>query len=531
MAQQIIAPQANPPAGSSSLNSPAGYTRVDYGLALREWEQIEDCLLGQRRIKERARAYLPPPEPLPPGLVDTNDERWLRYLDYITRAVFYNVTQWTANGLVGEVFESDPEIDVPPQLEALVKDADGTGTSLIQLSKATLLQVLAKGRAGLFVDFPSTAGQVVTIQDVEDRHIRPNIVSYKPENVINWRVSKVGNKWVYNLVVLKEVYDAPTGRFESRPGIRFRVLFLNDAGNYCQQIYQDIETRTDNIEGPVLQMFDTDGQPIKEIPFMFVGSVDNGYKINPMPMLAISDLNIAHYRNSADYEEAVFRLGQPTAVATGLTKQWVEQVLKGKIRLGARGGVPLPAGATFDIVQVEPNTMAKEAMDAKEDQMQALGAKLIESRDVEATATEIVKNAAAQQSILGSCAGNTSAAFKWCLEWAAIFAGATSFKTDAASTNNLCVFKLPTEFDTSRMPWQDRQQLMKEWQANGITTSEYRSNLKRGGIALLDDQAFRTEQAADIAADLQHNAELIRMQAAAGGITGNKQPGVPVGGK
>ena len=60
-------------------------------------------------------------------------------------------------------------------------------------------------------------------------------------------------------------------------------------------------------------------------------------------MYDLAVLNIAHYRNSADYEESCFVTGQPTVWASGLTEAWVEDVLKGELRLGSFGGIPLPA--------------------------------------------------------------------------------------------------------------------------------------------------------------------------------------------
>ncbi|MBL1368232.1 DUF4055 domain-containing protein, partial [Acinetobacter baumannii] len=106
-----------------------------------------------------------------------------------------------------------------------------------------------------------------------------------------------------------------------------------------------------------------------EIPFMFVGSHNNDPEIDNPPMYDLAELNIAHYRNSADYEEAVYMMGQPTYWFSGLTKEWIKEVLGGKIQLGSVGGVLLPANSSAGLLQPTPNTMAKEAMDQKENQM------------------------------------------------------------------------------------------------------------------------------------------------------------------
>jgi hypothetical protein len=249
-------------------------------------------------------------------------------------------------------------------------------------------------------------------------------------------------------------------------------------------------------------------------------------------MLSICQLNLAHYRNSADYEESVFMLGQPTAVASGLTKQWVDEVLPDGIRVGARGGIPLPVGATFEIAQVQPNTLVKEAMDSKERQMQALGAKLVEQREVQQTATEAEINSAAETSVLQSCAGNVEAGFKWALEWCAIFMNVIKFGADANATGTKITYDINSDFDVMRLTWQDRQQMLKEWQANAITTDEYRANLRRAGIATTPDDEFATIQAQEIMDGLEQQAKLIAIQAQAGGANNdpnknNKAPPKP----
>lgn len=518
----VVAPQKSPQRGGKVPNSsnPATFERSDYKRHVPRWERIDDCVEGSDRIKDRREFYLPPPEYYPPN-VGLTDKRRQRYEVYLKRAVFYNVTQWTLNGLVGDVFLRDPVVTVPSQLDAVTKDANGNGVALNQLAKSTLGEVLAKGRAGLLVDYPQTNGQATTVAQQRSGEIRPTITLYKPHQIINWKTKKRGGKQILSLVVLVEPYDIEgDDGFSTTLSLRYRVLRLNTSDTYEQLVYSDIN---DPGAATPIQIFDGAGNPLPEIPFTFVGSVDNGHKINPEPLLAIADLNLAHYRNSADYEEGVFQLGQPTAVATGLTKQWVTDVLKGEVRVGARGGIPLPTGATFNIAQVAPNTMAKEAMDGKEKQMQALGAKLVEvQRDVQQTATEAIINASASTSVLQSCANNTAAAFKWCLEWCAIFAGAITYRADALGSDETIKYEINTQIDLLRMSWQERAQLLKEWQADAITIEEYRTKLRAGGIAYLDDDEFIPQQEEQIMRGIEQQAALIKAEAQAGST---QQPG------
>src|SRR3546814_14860468 len=81
-------------------------------------------------------------------------------------------------------------------------------------------------------------------------------------------------------------------------------------------------------------------------------------------------------------------VGQPTAWFSGLTKDWVEDVFRGRVFLGSRAAIPLPTGGQAGLLQVNPNSMPKEAMDQKERQMVALGAKLITQASVSRTLGE-----------------------------------------------------------------------------------------------------------------------------------------------
>jgi hypothetical protein len=490
------------------------FERADLLATLPDYQVINDCINGERYIKARGEVYLPRPDA---GELDPSDPRSIaRYDAYKTRAVFYNVSQRTLDGLVGEVFLRPPVVTVPDALLAVIKDANGDGVSLEQQAKITLSAVLSKGRAGLLVDYPTTNGAPTTRQEQIDGYIRPTIAFYEPENIINWKSVKRGGKMILTLVVLREYYDRlqndTSGTFISQTATRYRVLRLVD-NIYVQELYEFTESSTPQ----VFNMRDGKGQPLIELPFTFVGSKDNGPRINTAPMLSMCQLNVAHYRNSADYEESVFMMGQPTVVASGLTKQWVDEVLPNGIKVGSRGGIPLPVGADAKIIQASPNSMAKEAMDAKEKQMQALGAKLVEQRTVSQTATEAEINSAAETSVLQSCAGNVEAAFKWALEWCGIFAGVINFKDDALARNEVVEYEINSDFDIMRLSWQDRQQLLKEWQANGITKSEYRAVLRRAGVATLDDDDFEQQQEIEIMEGLEQQAELIKIQAQAGG--------------
>ncbi|MDW5308801.1 DUF4055 domain-containing protein, partial [Acinetobacter baumannii] len=73
---------------------------------------------------------------------------------------------------------------------------------------------------------------------------------------------------------------------------------------------------------------------------------------------------------------------------------------KNGVRLGSKSPLMLPKGSSFDYKQVTESTLAKQAMDAKEKYMQAMGAKILETEQVNKTATQSNNEKLAQYSVL-----------------------------------------------------------------------------------------------------------------------------------
>jgi hypothetical protein len=488
------------------------WVRPELSYYFDQYSLIHDCLAGEQSIKRAGMRYLPMP-----NAHDQSIENKERYIGYKTRAVFYGVTERTLEGLIGEVFNVDPTVKVPTQLDAVVKDADGSGVPLVQLAQETESDVLSYGRAGLFIDYPRTDGKAVSVLDIESGDIRPTINHYKPWNVINWRVQKVGGKSVLTFVVLREEYEMPVGDFGVAISYQYRVLSLID-GIYKQEIYIPAESGALTIDPTKTVLpVDASGNNLTYIPFMFVGAKWNGHKVNKPPLYSLASLNVAHYRNSADYEDSCYIVGQPTPVATGLTQNWVDTVLKGEFKLGSRGMVPLPEGADFKLVSATENSMIKEAMDQKERQMVALGAKLVEQTTVQRTATEASLETSSEVSVLATITKNVSAAYKFALEVCALFTGATTVAADANQKINSGIqFDLNTEFSLSDASPEEINTVIKSWQSEAISWTEMRGKLRKTGYATLDDAKAKQEIADELMQTIETNA--------AAGLDANGQP-------
>lgn len=421
----------------------------DYLTYDKKWTVIEDVLKGELAVKAKGQTYLPLQN------VETSTEKFNeRYDVYIERAKLYNATARTLSGFVGQVFNKPPTQEFG-SLDYLQKDPCGTGVSIEQLAKSVLADIVSYGRCGVWIDFPKTGGSY-SQADVDAGLARPILKNYTAKDIINWRTKKRGARTILSLVVLRERVLVEDDDFVSQYNYQYRVLRLvNDV--YTVKVYKPWK----EAESVEVRPTDNDGKTFDEIPFVFGGIQENDAEVDEPPMYDMASLNIAHYRNSADYEEAVFMVGQPTVWYAGLDQPWITNVLKGEFRLGSRGGLPLPPGGSAGILQVQSNTLVKEAMDQKESQMIALGARIVRESTVVKTATEVVGDKITEVSTLAAGARNTSAVLRKSFEFAQKFAG----------TNLDIKFELSTDFDMATMTSQMLLAIVTAWQA-GLMVSE-----------------------------------------------------------
>lgn len=463
------------------------YIRTEVADLMPRWEMIRDCIAGQSQIKKRGVKYLPHPLMRGPRN-ELSPEVLAAYDAYKERAIFWNATGRTLRGLVGLAFGEDPVIALPPLLESLEVDADGGGVSLVQQAHEALSLCLAHGRGGLFVDYPKTEGLVVTRQDLLEGRVRPTVGCYQPWDIINWRTRCVGAEEMLSLVVLSEFFVTDDDGFEEEVCEQWRVLRLDETGNYTVEVWRrkkgSDEDECECVQ-PATTVLDSSGVPLRRIPFFFFGAENNSPTPDLPPLEDIAVLNLGHYRNSADYEQNLFQVGQAMPWFAGVTEDWVKRVWKGRIIFGSGQSVPLPAGGSAGILQASPNTMPKEGMTHKEEQMVMLGAKLIQSGATrQITATERVLDAKVENSVLTNCAQNVSAAYTKALQFAAVFQNANPEEVS---------FEISTEFELEKLTAQEREVLIKEVLSETITTTEHRNVLRRHGIATLDDEEYRAE--------------------------------------
>jgi len=311
---------------------------------------------------------------------------------------------------------------------------------------------------------------------------RPFVEIVAAEDIITWAGfdgKKVTAATPLRMIMYRQAYDrlsADMTVVEQHTRL-VHMAMINDVAH--------VRVRTlENMWGEWLPVL-VNGAKVDRLPAIVLGAEVNDVDVETPPMAELAEIEIAHYRNSADYEEMVHVAGQATPVFTGLTEDWYNNVLKGTVRFGTYGGIPLPKDADAKFLQIVPNGVAAEAIKQKEAMARAVGAQLIEERQIRRTAAEVGIEAAANHSTLSLAAHNTEEGLNYALRFSAMFVGAPE---DSVS------FKFNADYSGGASSVEARRTVVEEYLKGAISWTELRDSLRQGNPHVtMDDDAVKKE--------------------------------------
>lgn len=480
------------------------YKRPEVEAKEPSWKLVRDAVKGSEAVK--AGDYL-----CPINGHDDSPENKARNRARLAGAVYFNATGRTLGALTGMAFGKWPEIELPAGLEYLEEDADGSGVGLVNQAQIAVGDVLQTGRAALLVDYPSSNGATSRAQQ-DAGAIRATVAFYAAESVINWRTVKRGSQNLLGMVVLSEKVEE-WDDFERKEVQQYRVLLLgrlstedeSAAERYVVQVWQAGDSGVFEIVEEYAPQNGA-GQPWKVIPFTFIGATNNDSTPDQAPMYDLADLNIAHFRNSADHEESLFFAGQAQMYVTGVDDQWVDVMQKSGVYVGSRAILPLPVSATAGLLQAEAVSGLSEEMNTKVELMASLGARLVQPGSATKTATQAGGEEKTSHSVLSLVCDNVSDAYRKVLGWVAEFMR-VSGKTD---------FTISTEFAGVQFDAQQMAQALAAVQAAKLPESDFWSYMRSIGLieATKSDEDIRDE------VETQAAANAVSLEEAEGGATG-----------
>jgi len=333
--------------------------------------------------------------------------------------------------------------------------------------------VIRKSRAGLYVSFPPTPESGVSQQDMIEGRFVATIHRLEPEQVINWRTTTVGARTKLSLVVIRETKEK-TDRYAVDTYETIRELYIDEQGFYAERFWSN-----ENGAWQVLsttEPTDAEGNRWSEIPFIFVGAENNDTSVDRPVMLPIVEVNIGHYRNSADWEDSVWYSGQPQPYMIGMTQDHVEMMQELGMYVGSRNILGVPEGGSFGFATPPPNPIVREAMSDKVEMMLALGARLLQPGSTAKTATEVAGIREAQHSVLSLIAANASEAYTQALQWAARYMGVAP-----GPEMEDIAYAINQDYNVADASPQELQAMMAGFVQGSIPISDYVRYMKRVG--------------------------------------------------
>lgn len=444
-------------------------THTDYDANLKRWQKVRNVLAANCKTYLRDVGAS---EPDPKIAKKRQDE-------YADGAIFYNFTKRTLSGMVGAVMRKDPEIDLPAQLEYLKTNCDGSGIGLVQHAQDTLTELDSLGRGGLLVDAPQA--KAATRAEQNAGRLNPRILFYTAENIIHWHYRKVGSTKVLDMVILREQYEYQVDgqEFWWECGELYRVLEIVE-GRYRQRVFAFGHDGEQLGHEEVIDI----GERI-DIPFTFIGSDNNDGTVDAPPLEALSDVNIGHYRNSADVEDSSYICSQPTLMlypGENMDPNTFKELNPSGIRIGSRTGHNLGAGGAAELIQATESNLARSLMADKENQAVMIGAQLI-TPTIQVTAEAARLQRGADTSIMATIAKNVSMAYEQAIAWCAEFVNATGE----------IVFELNTEFFMQQLTAQDRAAWIADINAGLLPARSYYAAMRAAGTTNWTDEEIEDE--------------------------------------
>ena len=434
----------------------------EYNKYYETWERCEHAAQGQDEIHEYGVKFLP-------RLSGQTDQE---YYAYKQRALYFNATARTIDGLTGMLFMKPETIEAPAAMDSIIADVTTSGLSLHQFAEMVAEHVITIGRCGVLVDYPSITS-AITLAQAQAQGSRPYATLYDAESIINWKTGRINNVQHLTLVVLEEEYEIEGDEFESKCEPQWRVLDLIE-GFYRQRLF-----RKDKKGAFVLteELYpQTNGALLTKIPFEFFGVRDNSPSIDKPPLLDLIDVNLSHYRTTADYEHGLHFTGLPTPVVTGYYSD--DQSAQLKIGSGTAWLLPDPQSKAFYLEFTGQGLgELREALRAKETMMAVLGARILapEKRAAEAAQTASIHRSS-ENSVLASIAQSISI-------------GLTNVMVllrDWSGTAGDVSVELNRDFIPNSMSAQDVDSLVKSWQSGAISHQTLFSNLVSGDVIAQD---------------------------------------------
>lgn len=427
---------------------------------LPSWNRVSHCKGGQRRIKAERTTYLP--------MLAWKRKKDEKYAAYLFRALFENIVGNTHDGIVGLVFCEPPEVTVPKFFEPRLQDITLTGVPFALFAIDVFSQVVAPGRCGILADMArdtAAAGPP-----------KPYLAIYGAQNITNWKTTRIEGRRVLTRLNLydPDEEEDPADPFVMKQVEQYRVVELVD-GIMQHQLWRKSGK-------PGQEDWVRWGDPIVPerrkvlldfCPWVFCNPSGQQPEVDEPPLLAVADINLSMYLNSADLEQGRHKVSIPTPWIFGSVPEGDD------VELGSALTGPNPDTKVGMLEVAGPGLGALErAIAEKREQAAANGARLLEKQKRAAETAEALRlRQSGERSVVATMAENVSRALTkaltYCVWWAHGSASLEEIEKQVKVTLN-------TKFEQEILSPQDALAMAQTWQLGGMSKRSYVWNLKNG---------------------------------------------------
>lgn len=323
---------------------------------------------------------------VPKGYGWTNQDHNL----FVERPAYYNVTKRTTDALIGAMLRKPYTTSVEDPMVAGMQTFD-------TFLPCVLRDIMLTSRVGILVDYCEVSQS-------------PYLTEYCNNSITNW-----GDDYV----VLREDYMVtdPKDKFKKMVKCQYRELLLVD-GVYTVNIWREQGKNSFKIAETVQPS--VRGRTLDFIPFVYINSHDTTDECMKPVMFNMAEINVAHFKSLADIEHLAHFFALPQMYVAG----GFDGEMNGITAIGTPNAWVLSQGSTVSYAQANSSGFDSlmKLIDKKEDQMAALGSRMLAKSGVE-SAEALKLRSAGENSILIGLVNAVEEGIEQALQMYAIWLG------------------------------------------------------------------------------------------------------------
>jgi len=425
------------------------------------WDRIKDFCEGQDAVKARKQTYLPalPSQMQPVEQAGLNNRFRTLYDLFLEKATVWPGVSKTLRAYIGILSRKAPKVQAPQDyIDVFALD----GEDIYTVSTWVARGVMKYGVAGLLIDYPETAD-------------RPFVVKYRAHDILNWDyMISNGGKQLSHVSLVERWGDGPeeiihlnieaVGDNDNQtPGYVVRKFELQDVPGKHDREWVQVGT-------PIVPLMD--GQPMPFIPFVPITEAGQVLDYDYPMLTDVTNLNLAHYQNDAEYRNALTFAGRPTPCVAGL----IVQEGQDKITLGTSTVLQFEQGGTWGMLGLDDasgiNAIRQAGQDLQTD-MAVAGSRALMSdpKGVEAAETASIHREG-EHGQLSNVANVVSGGIRQALEVMALW----------GNQPGDIEFEMNTDFNPLNIDAQTLSILWQMYMGGSISFDLFYYNLQRGEL-------------------------------------------------